>query len=119
MTLLTSGNLQGQIIAANSYQITLLNGTVGESANKLYVIASIYLATSLGWWLLYRRLQTVSVVSLPFFFYGLAFFLVGISPLVPISSSTNWIHNAATGSYALASSSGALYFAVNFADEGT
>lgn len=108
---------QGQIIAANSYQITLLNGTIGESANKLYVIASIYLATSFGWWLLYRRLQTIYVVSLPFLFYGLAFFLIGISPVVP--DSTNWLHNVATGLYALASSSGALYFAVNFADEGT
>lgn len=118
MTPLTSSCFQGQIIAANSYQITLLNGEVGESAVKLYVIASIYLATSLGWWLLYRRLQTVHVVSLPFFFYGLAFFLIGISPLAPHSGSTNWIHNVATGFYALASSSGAVYFAVNFADEG-
>lgn len=117
--MLTSIYLQGQIIAANSYQITLLDGTVGESANKLYIIASIYFVTSLGWWLLYRRLQTVYVVSLPFFFYGLAFLLIGISPLAPHSGGTDWIHNVATGFYALASSSGALYFAVNFADEGT
>lgn len=108
----------GQIIAANSYQITLLNGTVGESANKLYVIASVYLATSLGWWLLYRRMQTVYVVSLPFFFYGLAFLLIGISPLTSSSASEDWLHNVATCLYALASSSGALFFAVNFADEG-
>ena len=119
MVLLTANISQGQIIAANSYQITLLNGTVGESATKLYIIASIYTATSLGWWLLYRRLETVYVVSLPFVFYGLAFFFIGISPLVPQSGSTNWLHNVATGLYALASSSGALYFAVNFADEGT
>ena len=92
---------------------------MGESANKLYIIASIYLATSLGWWLLYRRLQTVYVVSLPFFFYGLAFFLLGISPLTRQSSSTDWLHNVATGLYSLASASGAIYFAVNFADEGT
>ncbi len=107
------------MLAANSYQITLLNGTIGESANKLYVIASIYLATSFGWWLLYRRLRTVYVVSLPFIFYGLAYFLVGMSPLGPNPAGKAWIQNVATGSYALASSSGALYFAVNFADEGT
>lgn len=41
---------QGQVMAANSYQITLLTGEVGESATKLYIIASIYLATSLLWW---------------------------------------------------------------------
>lgn len=92
---------------------------MGESANKLYIIASIYFATSLGWWLLYRRLQTVYVVSLPFFFYGLAFFFLGISPLARHSSTTDWLHNAATGLYSLASASGAIYFAVNFADEGT
>lgn len=110
--------MQGQIIAANSYQITLLNGTIGESANKLYVIASIYLATSLGWWLLYRRLQTVYVVSLPFVFYGLAFFLIAMSPFGVNSGGEAWIQNVATGFYSLASSSGALFFAVNFADEG-
>ena len=71
---------QGQIIAANSYQITLLNGTIGESANKLYAIAGIYLASSVVWWLLFRRLSTVHCVSIPFIFYGLAFFLIGISP---------------------------------------
>ena len=106
------------MIAANSYQITLLNGTVGETATQVYVIASIYLVASLGWWFLYRRLQTVYVVSLPFVFYGLAFFFIGISTLAPHPSNRNWLHNAATGVYALASASGALYFAVNFADEG-
>ena len=64
-------------------------------------------------------MQTVYVVSLPFFFYGLAFLLIGISPLTSSSSSEDWLHNIATSFYALASSSGALYFAVNFADEGT
>ena len=83
------------------------------------MIASIYLATSLGWWLLYRRLQIVYVVSLPFLFYGLAFLLIGISPFVPSSSASDRLHKVATGFYALASSSGALYFAVNFADEGS
>ena len=112
-------DLQGQIIAANSYQITLLSGTIGESANKLYVIASVYLATSFGWWLLYRKLQTVYVVSFPFFFYGLSFFLIGVSPLQRNPDTGNWLRNVATGLYSVASSSGALFFAVNFADEGT
>ena len=38
---------------------------------------------------------------------------------ITFSSSTDWLHNAATRFYALASASGAVYFAVNFADEGT
>ncbi|KAL8801672.1 MAG: hypothetical protein Q9182_004309 [Xanthomendoza sp. 2 TL-2023] len=31
----------GQIIAANSYQVTLISGQVGQSANKLYAIVAI------------------------------------------------------------------------------
>lgn len=62
----------GQIIAANSYQITLLTGTVGQTAGKLYVIASIYLVTSIMWWFCFRYLKSIYVLSIPFFFYGLA-----------------------------------------------
>ena len=62
----------GQIIAANSYQITLLTGTVGQTAEKLYVIASIYLVTSIMWWFCFRSLKSIYVLSIPFLFYGLA-----------------------------------------------
>ena len=62
----------GQIIAANSYQITLLTGTVGQTAEKLYVIASIYLVTSIMWWLCFRFFKSVYVLSLPFLAYGAA-----------------------------------------------
>lgn len=62
----------GQIIAANSYQITLLTGTVGQTANKLYVVASIYLVTSVIWWFLFRRFKCVYVLSSPFLLYGSA-----------------------------------------------
>ena len=105
-------------MAANSYQITLLNGTVGESATKLYIIAGTYLIGSFAWWLLYRRLQTVYVVSLPFFFYGFSFLLIGVSTLGTSQTAGDWIRKVATGFYALSSASGALFFALNFADEG-
>lgn len=62
----------GQIIAANSYQITLLTGTVGQTAEKLYVVASIYLLTSVMWWFCFRYLKSIYVLSIPFLFYGLA-----------------------------------------------
>jgi alpha-1,3-glucan synthase len=42
--------LQGQIIAANPYQVTLLNSKVGEPAEKLYIVATIYLVSSIIWW---------------------------------------------------------------------
>ncbi|KAL8687531.1 MAG: hypothetical protein Q9224_005123 [Gallowayella concinna] len=107
----------GQIIAANSYQVTLISGQVGQSANKLYAIAAVYLVTSLLWWWLFRRLKAIWVLSLPFGFYGLAFLLLGIAPYTAGTSRT-WVQNVATGLYSTASSSGAFYFSLNFGSEG-
>ncbi|KAF2458155.1 hypothetical protein BDY21DRAFT_214196 [Lineolata rhizophorae] len=108
----------GQIVSANSYQITLLTGEVGQTAEKLYVIASIYLGTSIIWWFLFRRLKSVYVLSLPFLFYGLAFFFIGLAPFAGTNLSKVWVQNVATGLYATASSSGSIFFAMNFGDEG-
>jgi alpha-1,3-glucan synthase len=70
----------GQIIAANSYQVTLLIGEIGETAIQLYVVATIYAVSSIMWWLLFRRLQSVYCLSIPFAFYGAAFFLIAMAP---------------------------------------
>ncbi|KAL8855438.1 MAG: hypothetical protein Q9178_007906 [Gyalolechia marmorata] len=107
----------GQIIAATSYQIILISDEIGQSAGKLYVIAAIYLATSIVWWTLFRTLKSIYVLSMPFGFYGLAFLLIGIAPYVTGASRT-WVQDAATGLYATASSSGALYFSLNFGSDG-
>lgn len=108
----------GQIIAANSYQITLLTGTVGQAASKLYTVASIYLVTSIMWWILYRRFKSVISLSLPFLFYGFAFFFIGVAHYANSTSSRGWIQNVGTACYAIASSSGSIFFALNFGDEG-
>lgn len=108
----------GQIFAANSYQITLIAGKNGQSATELYVIASIYLVSTIIWWALFRRIASVYVLSTPFIFYGLAFLLLGIAPFAKSSAATGWIQNVATGIYALASASGSLFFALNFGSEG-
>lgn len=108
----------GQIISANSYQVTLLTGAVGQSADRLYVVASIYLVTSILWWILYRRAMSVICLSSPFAFYGLAFLFLGIAPFASNLNTRFWIQNVATGLYATASSSGAIFFALNFGDEG-
>ena len=107
----------GQIISASSYQITLLEGSVGQSAEKLYAVASIYLVSSIFWWVLYRRLPSVYVLSVPFLFYGLAFGAVGLAAVVDINSR-HWLQQLGTALYAMASSSGALFFVLNFGDEG-
>jgi len=108
----------GQIIATSSYQITLISGTVGQTPEKLYVVASIYLATSVCWWLMYRTMKSIYVLSVPFLFYGLAFFLLGLAPFAKDAGQRGWMQNAATAMYAIASSSGSIFFALNFGDEG-
>ena len=108
----------GQIIAANSYQITLLSGTVGQTASRLYVTASIYLTFSIVWWLVFVRFKSILVLSTPFVFYGLAFFMLGMAPFVGDDYSREWMQNVATGFYAMAASSGSVFFALNFGDEG-
>ena len=108
----------GQILAANSYQITLISGQVGQTATHLYIIASVYLATTLMWWFLFRHFCARWCLSLPWAFYGLAFWLLGFAPLGnPVSQ--DWIQNVATAMYAVASSSGSLFFAQNFGSLGS
>ena len=63
-------------------------------------------------------MKSIWVLSLPFVFYGSAFFLIGMSPLVSGSEDRKWLHNVAAASYATASSSGSLFFALNFGDQG-
>jgi alpha-1,3-glucan synthase len=107
----------GQIIASNSYQITLLTGEIGQTADKLYTIAGIYLAFSIFWGVLTRYVRLLHLLTIPFFLYGLAFLLVGTSPFVQNLNSRYWVQNVATGLYAAASASGSLFFAFNFGDE--
>lgn len=108
----------GQIIAANSYQITLLTGEVGETAEKLYGIATTYAITSICWWFVYRYFKSVVCLSTPWFFYGIAFLLIGSAHWVDDSFNRGWVQNIGSGCYAAASSSGSIFFASNFGDEG-
>ena len=109
----------GQIIAANSYQITLLTGQVGETAEKLYAIATVYLVTSIIWWFAFRYLKSVIVLSVPWLLYGLAFLIIGLAHFEPDLSSRAWIQNVGSAVYAAASSSGSIFFSLNFGDESS
>ncbi|GAB7350371.1 hypothetical protein MBLNU459_g0998t1 [Dothideomycetes sp. NU459] len=109
----------GQILAANSYQITLLTGQIGESATELYVVASIYLGASLVWWCLFRRVACLYTLSGPWLFYGAAFFLLAMAPYASSTSGRGWVQNVATGFYAFASASGSFFFAQNFGSMGS
>jgi alpha-1,3-glucan synthase len=108
----------GQIIATNSAQITLLAGQIGETAVKLYVIAAIYCVSSIAWWFLFYRFPSVIVLTLPWFIYSMAFVTIGVSPFALSELGQAWAQNVAAGIYAAASSSGSLFFALNFGDQG-
>ena len=108
----------GQVIASNSYQITLLTGELGQSAERLYVVASIYLVSSILWGVLSRWTRAIWCLTLPWIFYGLAFLLVGTAGFFEVGETRTWLGNVATGLYAAGSSSGGIFFAFNFGDEG-
>ncbi|PNS16674.1 Cell wall alpha-1,3-glucan synthase ags1 [Sphaceloma murrayae] len=108
----------GQILAANSYQIVLLTGTVGQTAYELYAIATVYFISSCIWWYVFRRLPCVYVMSGPWIFYSLAFLLLAIAPWT-VDPGRYWIQHIATGSYAAASASGSFFFAQNFGSTGS
>lgn len=105
-------------MAANSYQITLLSGDQGQTPEKLYIVGAIFMITSCLWWIMFRTLKSVYVLSLPFAFYGLAFVSLGLAPFLSMGSCRDWMRNIATALYTAASSSGSLFFAMNFGDEG-
>lgn len=107
-----------QVIASNSYQITLLTGSVGQPASKLYTVASIYFASTIVWYTLSRTVSLLYPLSIPFFFYGAAFVILGFSPFASDSTTQGWVQNVATGFYAFASSSGGITFAFNFGTDG-
>ncbi|KAK0633963.1 hypothetical protein B0T14DRAFT_561497 [Immersiella caudata] len=107
----------GQIMSANSYQIVLLVGEAGQSEMQLYIVAGTYAVTSALWWLMFRRFSALYSLSLPWLFYGLAFLLLGVTPFLPEGSRAA-MQNTATALYATGASSGALFFAMNFGDEG-
>jgi alpha-1,3-glucan synthase len=108
----------GQILAANSYQITLLTGGQGQTPQKLYIVGGIYMAMSCVWWTFYRNFKSLYVLSTPFAMYGLAFIFVGMAPFLDSSGGMDTMRNVATGLYTAASASGSIFFALNFGDEG-
>ncbi|KAK7744210.1 hypothetical protein SLS53_003731 [Cytospora paraplurivora] len=104
----------GQILSVNSYQIVLLTGEASQTSDKLYIIGSVYLASSIMWWFMVRNLKSLYAISLPWLFFGLAFLLLGVAPFT--SGAT--LQLVATIMYAAGASSGAVMFALNFGDEG-
>ncbi|KAI0079915.1 glycoside hydrolase family 13 and glycosyltransferase family 5 protein [Panus rudis PR-1116 ss-1] len=108
----------GQMLAATSFQITLLSGQNWQTDMQLYVLGGVFLAASAVWYTLFRFKPSVYVLAAPWLFFGLAFFLIG---LPSISSALHPAHtalsSAATWAYAVASAAAFLFFGLNFGEE--
>lgn len=86
--------------------------------------------------MVFRLVPSVYVLTIPFFvrrrssiwltryqanykqMYGFAFLFVGLAGSIHNSASQTWLQNVGTGLYSFASSSGSIFFALNFGDEG-
>jgi len=108
----------GQMLGATSFQITLLTGQNFQNTLELYVLGVVFLVASIVWYTLFRMKPSVWVLSLPWIFFGLAFFLVGLPSVSSVfDRSHDAITSAATWCYAIASAAGFLFFGLNFGEE--
>lgn len=108
----------GQLLAATSFQLTLLTGNNTATNTDLYIIGAIFFVASIFWYTLFRMKPSVWVLSLPWLLFAIAFFLIGLPSLHgPFTSPQKIITSIATWFYAVASAAGFLFFGCNFGEE--
>ena len=106
------------MLAANSYQMTLLGGQNYSDDLQLYVLSAVFLAASIVWYTLFRLKPSVYVLSAPWVFYGFAFFVIGLPSLTSKLNGTHTIiADIATWLYAVASAAAFIFFGLNFGEE--
>lgn len=106
------------MLSATSFQITLLTGRNWQDNLQLYVLGGVFLAASFVWYPLFRLRPSIYVLSLPWVFFGLAFFLIGLPSVHPVFAPAHRaLASAATWSYAVASAAAFLFFGLNFGEE--
>lgn len=106
------------MLAANSYQMTLLTGQNYQDNLQLYVLGAIFLVSSFVWYSLFWWRPSVYVLSAPWVFFGIAFFLIAIPSLSPsLASAHTIIADFATWSYAISSAAAFVFFGLNFGEE--
>lgn len=106
------------MLGATSFQITLLSGQNWQDNLQLYVLGAVFLVASAVWYAIFRLKPSVYVLSFPWIFYGLAFFLIGLPTISSeFHGSKEIITDLATWSYAVASAAAFLYFGLNFGEE--
>jgi alpha-1,3-glucan synthase len=106
------------MLAANSYQMTLFTGQNYQDDVQLYVLGGVFLCSSFVWYSLFWWRPSVYVLSAPWLFFGIAFFLIAIPSLSPSVAQTHTIlSDLATWSYAVSSAGAFAFFGLNFGEE--
>ncbi|KAF9483766.1 modular protein with glycoside hydrolase family 13 and glycosyltransferase family 5 domains [Pholiota conissans] len=108
----------GQMLSATSFQITLLTGRNWQDNVQLYVLGGVFLAATAVWYPMFRLKPSIYVLSLPWLFFGLAFFLIGLPSVhASLAPAHHALSNVATWCYAVGSAAGFLFFGLNFGEE--
>lgn len=106
------------MLSATSFQITLLSGQAYQDDLQLYVLGAVFLAASAVWYPLFRLKPSVYVLSAPWLFFGLAFFLVGLPSVADaLHPAEKALASVATWCYAVASAAAFIFFGLNFGEE--
>ena len=96
----------------------LLSGSNGETNSELYIIGGVFFGASVFWYLLFRFKPAVWVLSLPWFFFSVAFLLIGLPSITKsLLPAHDIISSVATAAYAVASAGGFAFFGLNFGEE--
>ena len=106
------------MLSATSFQITLLSGQNWQNDLELYVLGAVFLTSSVVQYALFRLKPSFYILSFPWIFFGLAFFLIGLPSIHP---ALHGAHDsplaAATWCYAAASAAASAFFGLNFGEE--
>lgn len=106
------------MLAATSFQITLLSGQNWEDDLQLYVLGGVFLLSSAAWYAMFRLKPSIYCLSAPWIFFGLSFFIMGLPSMTPaLHPAHKTLANIATWFYAVASSAAFVFFGLNFGEE--
>jgi alpha-1,3-glucan synthase len=82
------------------------------------VLGGVFLAATAVWYPMFRLKPSIYVLSLPWLFFGLAFFVIGLPSVASVfAPAHHWLANVATWCYAIGSAAGFLFFGLNFGEE--
>jgi alpha-1,3-glucan synthase len=106
------------MLSATSFQITLLSGQNWQEDWQLYILGGIFLVASAIWYGMFRLKPSVWILTAPWFFFAIAFFLIGLPSISNVFEPQHaLISGIATWSYAVASAAAFTFFGLNFGEE--